>query len=621
MVRPLRRISATKRTFRGRDGFSDFVLPEKHAEEFALSTFCRLMATADTKLGGSEESSLRSEESRLGSEESRQRSTGPVSSWESELTSIQHSLKFVLTLKEEFVCPVCRGVVLNPQQNSCGHIYCFHCLQGLLESSSPSSPVCPVDGAVITPAEVFQDNCCKREISNLEVYCSNSPACTSVVTLNHLQEHLRSCQYEQLQCCNPGCRAALQRRYLQEHLTDTCPQRMEPCPHCQQPQRLSLIQDHVQSSCPEVEVDCPNSCPQKVPRNKLTEHRDSCPEVHTHCSYKRFGCSVQDKRGKVKLHEDAAVSHHMLLVLRSNSHLEQQVEVLHQEAQLRQQEVQTDSLLLAGLQKKIRPLLQQNSSHEHIVSTAQRTLSRQEDALSTIQLDVQQVSRILGPGLEELEQLRKSLDAVIEEVSATEALKEHLETLEENLKRHSGLLDLHAAQLSRNKQHLQELEATSYDGKLIWKIDNFRNRREAEAKGQPPCLSSVPFHTGRCGYKMAAKVYLNGDGEGRGTHLSLYVVLMPGDFDALLPWPFRQTVSLFVLDQSGAGNHRSLSFRPDPTSKSFQRPAAESVSNVAVGFSCFIPLNKLDTPQNAAYVNDDTLFVKVKVDMAGLEQL
>lgn len=194
-------------------------------------------------------------------------------------------------------------------------------------------------------------------------------------------------------------------------------------------------------------------------------------------------------------------------------------------------------------------------------------------------------------------------------------------TLEESLKHHSGLLDLHAAQLGRNKQHLQELEATSYDGKLIWKIEDFRNKKEAEARGQPPCLSSVPFHTGRCGYKMAAKVYLNGDGEGRGTHLSLYVVLMPGDFDALLSWPFKQTVSLSVLDQSGAGNHRTLSFRPDPTSKSFQRPAVESVSNVAVGFSCFIPLNKLEAPQNAAYVNDDTLFVKVKVDRTGLEQL
>ncbi|KAM6940971.1 TNF receptor-associated factor 5 [Lycodopsis pacificus] len=580
------------------------------------------MATPDPKLGGYEESSLpsegvarRSEESRLGSGECR------MSSWESELSSIQHSLKFVLTLKEEFVCPVCRGVVLNPQQNSCGHIYCFLCLQGLLERSPPSGPVCPVDGAAITPTGVFQDNCCKREISGLEVYCTNSPACTSVVTLRHLQEHLRSCQYEQLQCCNPGCRAALQRRYLQEHLADACPHRMERCPHCQQPQRLSFIQDHVQSSCPEVEVDCPNSCSLKVPRHKLTEHRESCPELHVDCSYKKFGCSVQDKRGRVKLHEDAAVNHHMLLVLRSNTHLEQQVEVLQEEALLMQPEVEKDSLLLTGLQKKIRPLLQQNNSREHIVSAAQRTLSRQEDALSTVQLDVQQVSRGLGPGLEELEELRKSLAAMIQEVSAAEALREHLGALEENLKQHSGLLDLHAAQLCRNEQHLQELQATSYDGKLIWKIEDFGSRREAEVNGQQPCLSSVPFHTGTCGYKMASRVYLNGDGEGRGTHLSLYVVLMPGDFDALLPWPFKQTVSLSVLDQSGAANHRSLSFRPDPASKSFQRPAAESASNVAVGFSCFLPLNKLETPQNAAFVKDDTLFVKVKVDMAGLDLL
>ncbi|XP_031719139.1 TNF receptor-associated factor 5 [Anarrhichthys ocellatus] len=580
------------------------------------------MATPDPKLGGYEESSLpsedvarRSEESRLGSGESR------MSSWESELSSIQHSLKFVLTLREEFVCPICSGVVLNPQQNSCGHIYCFLCLQGLLESSPPSGPVCPVDGGAITPTEVFQDNCCKREISGLEVYCTNSPACTSVITLRHLQEHLRSCQYEQLQCCNPGCRAALQRRYLQEHLADACPHRMEPCPHCQQPQRLSFIQDHVQSSCPDVEVDCPNSCSLKVPRHKLTEHRESCPELHVDCSYKKFGCSVQDKRGRVKLHEDAAVNRHMLLVLRSNTHLEQQVEVLQEEALLMQPEVETDSLLLAGLQKKIRPWLQQNNSREHIVSAAQRTLSRQEDVLSTVQLDVQQVSRGLGPGLEELEELRKSLDAMLQEVSAAEALREHLGALEENLKQHSGLLDLHAAQLCRNEQHLQELQATSYNGKLIWKIEDFKSRREAEVNGQQPCLSSVPFHTGTCGYKMASRVYLNGDGEGRETHLSLYVVLMPGDFDALLPWPFKQAVSLSVLDQSGAANHRSLSFRPDPTSKSFQRPAAESASNVAVGFSCFLPLNKLETPQNAAFVKDDTLFVKVKVDMAGLDPL
>ncbi|XP_034721718.1 TNF receptor-associated factor 5-like [Etheostoma cragini] len=252
--------------------------------------------------------------------------------------------------------------------------------------------------------------------------------------------------------------------------------------------------------------------------------------------------------------------------------------------------------------------------------SGQRTLAVQQDVLSTVQQDVQQVSRGLG-GLEDLEDLRKSLDAVIQEVSAAEALRDHLGSLGENLDHHSGLLDLHAATLAQDLGRLRDLEATSYDGRLIWKIHDFGTRREAEVRGQPPCLSSVPFHTGRCGYKMAAKVYLNGDGEGRGTHLSLYVVLMPGDFDALLPWPFRQTVSLSVLDQSGAANHRSLSFRPDPASQSFQRPPAESASNVAVGFSCFVPLNELLAAHSAAYVQDDTLFLKVKVDTAGLEHL
>lgn len=58
--------------------------------------------------------------------------------------------------------------------------------------------------------------------------------------------------------------------------------------------------------------------------------------------------------------------------------------------------------------------------------SCQRTLGRQEDVLSTVRLDVQQVSRGLGAGLQELEELRKSVDAVIQEVSEAEALRRHL---------------------------------------------------------------------------------------------------------------------------------------------------------------------------------------------------
>lgn len=41
---------------------------------------------------------------------------------------------------------------------------------------------------------------------------------------------------------------------------------------------------------------------------------------------------------------------------------------------------------------------------------------------------------------------------------------------------------------------------------------------------------------------MCLRIYLNGDGTGRGSHLSLFFVVMRGQSDALLKWPFNQKV-------------------------------------------------------------------------------
>ena len=73
---------------------------------------------------------------------------------------------------------------------------------------------------------------------------------------------------------------------------------------------------------------------------------------------------------------------------------------------------------------------------------------------------------------------------------------------------------------------------------------------------------------------------------GKGTHLSLFFVVMRGDYDALLPWPFEQKVSFKLIDQTG-NQHIIESFRPDPNSPSFQRP--QSKMNVASGCPLFVP--------------------------------
>ncbi len=107
---------------------------------------------------------------------------------------------------------------------------------------------------------------------------------------------------------------------------------------------------------------------------------------------------------------------------------------------------------------------------------------------------------------------------------------------------------------------------------------------------------------------MCIRAYLNGDGMGYKTHLSLFFVVMKGEFDALLKWPFDYKVSLILVDQNHR-KHIAQTFKPTPESNSFQRPVSDM--NVASGCPQFLKLSVLD---DTSYVKDDVLFVKCIVD-------
>ncbi len=91
---------------------------------------------------------------------------------------------------------------------------------------------------------------------------------------------------------------------------------------------------------------------------------------------------------------------------------------------------------------------------------------------------------------------------------------------------------------------LQAMDQTVYDGTMTWKISDFAKKRQDAISGQMTSIYSSPFFTSRTGYKMCARLYLNGDGMGKGTHVSLFFVVMKGTYDALLKWPFRQRASI-----------------------------------------------------------------------------
>nr|WJJ61048.1 ORF86 [Acipenserid herpesvirus 1] len=141
----------------------------------------------------------------------------------------------------------------------------------------------------------------------------------------------------------------------------------------------------------------------------------------------------------------------------------------------------------------------------------------------------------------------------------------------------------------------------NYTGKLIWKISNW----SSHAKSGAP-LTSEPFYTGHYGYKLCVRLYPRGDGNYKDTHLSVFIALMPHDWDPILPWPFRMMVNLIVINQNRK-NDICHTFQPDPLASSFQRPI--TTRGLASGNPHLCRLEDL----NSDFVVNDTIFVKVVV--------
>lgn len=149
--------------------------------------------------------------------------------------------------------------------------------------------------------------------------------------------------------------------------------------------------------------------------------------------------------------------------------------------------------------------------------------------------------------------------------------QEKIENLVGKLGQLERAIAMRDLQLSETEQLVRELQSCTYDGIFVWKISEFSRRRQEAVAGRMPAMFSpgerrrarsclcwqrcfqanitlwfllhAAFYSSKYGYKMCLRLYLNGDGTGRGTHLSLFFVVMRGKCDALLKWPFSQKVN------------------------------------------------------------------------------
>ena len=122
---------------------------------------------------------------------------------------------------------------------------------------------------------------------------------------------------------------------------------------------------------------------------------------------------------------------------------------------------------------------------------------------------------------------------------------------------------------------------------------------------------SDPVYSHFGGYKMCLNVCANGNGDVKGTHVSVFICMMRGDNDDNLKWPFKGTIKVSLLNQLEDWQHCSKETW-SPNNDGSGRVTGKERAASGWGYSKFISHQDLQTVgENCQYLKDNTLFFRV----------
>ncbi|XP_078350825.1 uncharacterized protein LOC144635612 [Oculina patagonica] len=167
----------------------------------------------------------------------------------------------------------------------------------------------------------------------------------------------------------------------------------------------------------------------------------------------------------------------------------------------------------------------------------------------------------------------------------------------------------------RQIEQLKEKSERLDNPPFVWKIPNFKTVYEKAVTGEQEVIFSEPFYLFRCGYRLKIKMRPNGGASNpqmnkkfKGKYLSLYIIVVPGDYDWMLPWPISEEIRVTLIDQDPLQHLReNISKVIKFGSGSVLRPLKDDdVSGVGIG--TFVEQNVLPT---RSYLYNDTVFIMV----------
>ena len=363
--------------------------------------------------------------------------------------------------------------------------------------------------------------------------------------------------------------------------------------------KFSEYENHV-DRCSFVMSSC-EYCKKSMQKNQLASHQRVCSAAPKPCPLAVLGCKMTNMNDK-QLQQHMKESH--------SEHLERLVV-----------EIASIEKKLTGSGGNVQDILVQAdcpTSSGHYDSTAGQcatSLDHPPHFMAAAGFQAKSLGSDVAISRQVELVVKDKIDSFQEEVKRSFAAElrsrdDQLDSIRTTTTRLEKTLRMRNTDFEDRDFRLSLIENSNHDGTMIWKIPQFSQRKADAENGKYTSIFSLPFYTGRYGFKMCLRLYIMGDGIGKGTHLSLFFLVMRGEFDNILQWPFTHKVTFKLINQAG-GRDIVDTFQPDPMSSSFTKPKSDM--NIASGCPRFVSHTELE---RGGFIVDDTIFIKCMIDTA-----
>lgn len=514
---------------------------------------------------------------------------------------------FVPSLDPKYECPICLMCLRDPWQTECGHRFCKACI---LRSLREAGPRCPVDNEPLSEQKMFPDGFAKREIMSLLAYCPfKHKGCSEKIELRLMPTHEENCQYGTKACPNL-CGLEVRRRSFEEHVRKLCPKLPMVCDKCGKQIAKDMVERH-RESCSKASIHC-QQCGKAILREDEASHLDiNCPKVVIPCRFRSFGCKTELLRERLDLHLTEYVHHHMTLLARGLESLS--VNTMHRSAESEDHGEYSGTSIQAPCvdfgSYGASPFSYQPGKSKLDAHSLYQVVGK--GPTSTSQFPAPPV---LGhvPTKEgyNLQDIQHYLDQIAQWAQKLydrdRKLLKKIQDLEQRLQcgEPSRRLEPHGAPINYMNRFC--------NGVFIWKLQNYTKMRDEAMTGATSVQHSEGFYTAMYGYNLCIRVNINATDSIRGAYISLFVHFMKGEYDNILEWPFKGSITLSILDQSEDCLKRkplkeTLVARSELLA--FHRPTSYR-NHKGFGYMEFAPLSVIE---NGSYIRNDSVYIKVEV--------